>query len=998
MKNIILIIFSFFAFFNAKSQITTDPQYPFASQSVTIYFDATGTGLQGYSGDVYAHTGVILEGNSAWQHVIGSWGENSSQPKLTKISADHYKFEISPSINSFYSIPTNDTVKKMAFVFRSSDGKQQTADLFVDVYPPVLSADFSDLSKDAIYSVGDNVPVKVVSLLADTIELFVADTLYAKVHSTVLDTVVPAKNQGQISLKARVFNQTDTVNTDSYFFVRKDNVIADLPANMKDGINYVDNSTVVLVLYAPDKKFVFLKGDFNNWTLDLNYQMNKTSDGKRYWLELKNLTPKEEYAYQYYVDGEFSVADPYCDKILDPWNDKYISNQTYPNLKPYPIGKTQGIVSVFQTDQTPYNWKITNFKRPKKQDLIIYELLIRDFVATHSYQTLIDTIGYLKNLGINAIELMPISEFEGNESWGYNPDFYFAPDKYYGTKNKLKQFIDVCHQNGIAVIQDIVLNHSYGQSPLVQLYLNRTTWKVTPENPWYNVNPPNPVYNWGYDFNHASPDTRRFVDRVLAYWLTQYKIDGYRFDFSKGFTNTPGDGWAYDAARIGYLKHYYDTIEATSKNAYLILEHFCENSEEQVLSNYGMMLWGNLNNAYCQASMGYSDGSDFSSISYKNRNWTNPFLVGYMESHDEQRVMYKNITWGNSFAGYNVKNLNTALKRMELSSVFFFTIPGPKMMWQFMETGYDISIDDPCRVCNKPILWNYFKEPYRHQLYSFLQNLIDLRKKLGIFETSNFTLNTSDLEKQIVLRGNDTNMVIIGNFDVKSKKILADFTHSGTWYEYYSGEKLSNTTDSILLEPGEFRIYTDVKLATPTFSYAPQIRNLSLSGNLYVNSFLSAKYDYFDMNKNPEGNSIYKWYSFKDKFGNDMTLSNDTNSTYELTAQDNSRYISVCVQPVAKSSDLSIGIPATSNIVGPVAFNGQGVLLYPNPSHGLVVFSNTAHYNNVIVSDMTGKIIDNFKVNGTNTISRDYSKYTRGIYFVKFISDTKFEKMKFIKY
>ena len=57
---------------------------------------------------------------------------------------------------------------------------------------------------------------------------------------------------------------------------------------------------------------------------------------------------------------------------------------------------------------------------------------------------------------------MPFNEFEGNDSWGYNPDFYFAPDKYYGPKNTLKEFIDSCHSKGIAVIMDIALNHSFG--------------------------------------------------------------------------------------------------------------------------------------------------------------------------------------------------------------------------------------------------------------------------------------------------------------------------------------------------------------------------------------------------------------------------------------------------------------------------------------------------------------------------------------------------------
>jgi pullulanase/glycogen debranching enzyme len=203
-----------------------------------------------------------------------------------------------------------------------------------------------------------------------------------------------------------------------------------------------------------------------------------------------------EYAFQYLVDGEIRIADPYTDKILDPWNDNNIPSSTYPNLKDYPTNKTNHAVSVFQTDQSEFQWQNDDdFVQPEQKDLVIYELLIRDFIQNHDYQTLIDTLDYLEDLGINAIELMPINEFEGNSSWGYNPSFYFAPDKYYGTKNDLKSFIDECHRRGIAVIQDMVLNHSYRQSPFVRLYWDSINNRPAINNPWYNEKSPNNVYS-----------------------------------------------------------------------------------------------------------------------------------------------------------------------------------------------------------------------------------------------------------------------------------------------------------------------------------------------------------------------------------------------------------------------------------------------------------------------------------------------------------------------
>jgi 1,4-alpha-glucan branching enzyme len=193
-------------------------------------------------------------------------------------------------------------------------------------------------------------------------------------------------------------------------------------------------------------------------------------DGDFFWLEINGLTSGQPYLFQYYIDGKLKIADPYTDQIADPWNDQYITSTTYPDLPAYPEGKTEGIASVLQPGQEQYQWETTDFQVPDKNKLVIYEMLVRDFDENHSYQSVIDRLDYLEDLNINVLELMPVNEFEGNSSWGYNPSFYFAPDKYYGPKNDLKKLVDECHKRGIAVVIDMVLNHSYGQSPLAQMY------------------------------------------------------------------------------------------------------------------------------------------------------------------------------------------------------------------------------------------------------------------------------------------------------------------------------------------------------------------------------------------------------------------------------------------------------------------------------------------------------------------------------------------------
>ena len=121
-------------FFAHAQVITTDPPFPTADGAVTITLNATGTGLEGYSGDVYAHTGLTIDGNK-WQNVIGSWGNNTNQPKLNRIGANEYTLVITPSIRQFYGASSSANITEICMVFRSADNSQQTSpDIFQPVY------------------------------------------------------------------------------------------------------------------------------------------------------------------------------------------------------------------------------------------------------------------------------------------------------------------------------------------------------------------------------------------------------------------------------------------------------------------------------------------------------------------------------------------------------------------------------------------------------------------------------------------------------------------------------------------------------------------------------------------------------------------------------------------------------------------------------------------------------------------------------------------------
>lgn len=840
MKILLAIILNFVALLVTAQIITSDPDLPTAGQPVTIFYDATqGTaGLEDYSGDVYAHTGVLTSestGPDDWKYVKTDWGVNTAETKLTRVSANLYSLEIGPAIREYYGVPASETITHLAFVFRSADSSKEGkddggADIFTSVYPDAFTISIIQPEKNLILHPGESFQFEAASNRESDISLYNGDLLVSSATGTTIAQNFVLNVPGDYWI--RVTASFDAEEATDSLFVHVLETLADVPMpdTLVDGINYMDDSTVQMVLYAPGKEYVFIIGDFNNWTPASAYRMNK--DGDRFWIPVDDLEPGMEYAFQYLVDGSLAIADPYSEKVLDPWYDKWITDATYPGLKSYPYDLAEGITGVFRTDRLQYQWADSGFQSPEPGTLVIYELLLRDFLAAHDWKTLTDTLTYFTGLGINAIELMPVNEFEGNESWGYNPSFYFAADKYYGPAKDLKLFIDFCHQIGIAVIIDMVLNHSYGQSPLVRLYFDNSTGKVTADNPWYNVESPNPLYSWGYDFNHESQATQNFVDSVNHYWMNTFHVDGFRFDFTKGFTNTPGDGGGYDASRIAILERMADAIWAVKSDTYVILEHFTANAEEFALSEYGMMLWGNLNYTYNQATMGYVEDSDFSGISYLERFWTKPALIGYMESHDEERLMYKNITYGNSSGTYNIQDRNTALERMALAGVFFFPVPGPKMIWQFGELGYGYSIDYDCRVCNKPIRWDYYETGERRRVYEIWSALIDLKLSEPAFSSADFTLIVSEAAKRIEINHADMDVRIIGNFDVVNQSVDPSFSRTGMWYSFFRGDSIevTDTHETRLLVPGEYRLYTTKKFAKPEIVAGTYFRENEPSG------------------------------------------------------------------------------------------------------------------------------------------------------------------------
>lgn len=903
MKKIYVLALICFLSIKSFSQVSWQGgANPDATSSATILFDKSTTPLSTYSGIIYAHTGVTLDG-VAWQNVIGTWGDNVVQPKLTFVSGTVYKLDLTPTVLAFYGNPTG-SISKINIVFRSADGSIQSADLTLNVGAFQSTLVTPAENSNTIISSGQSLAITAnntngnatYNLLANGVSI---NTVSTASYSYTDSNITQNKNyELQITQGAAVFSKKFSV------IVNAGTVSAAMPSGLEDGINYnsSDATKATLVLTAPGKDFVYVAGSFNNWAPGTNYLMKKDPTSGKFWLELTGLVSGATNTYQYWVVDQtpttnsqavVKVADPYSTLVLSPYDDPTIPAANYPNMPVYPIGQ-QFEVTVLQTGQTPYNWSTatTNFVKPNKDNLVVYEVLIRDFDANRTFQSLIDKISYFKNLKINAIYLMPVMEFEGNEGWGYNPSFHMALDKFYGTKAKMQEFVDLCHQNGIAVILDVALNHAFGRNPMVRM------WQVDPtnsgygspavDNPYFNTAAKH-SYSVGNDFNHSSAYTNYYVKRVIKQWITEFKIDGFRWDLTKGFTQacSAGDDVctnAYQQDRVDILKGYADYSWSLDPTHYVIFEHLGIDSEEQQWANYrinetpskGVMMWGELTYPYTQLIEGYSTGADISRMGAVAHGFTAKRLMGYPESHDKERLMYSAMTYGNGAGSSPVLgNLNNSLFRMSAIGATSILVPGPKMIWGFADLGMNLSIftctdgtvntdvdtiPGDCKLSTKPQpQWtsNWLTIFERLQIYNNWSKMIDLKKNNPVFNGSYIiSPDVSNIKQRVYVYDNSLpstqlkNVVILANFSVAAQNVIPNFPYTGTWYNLMDNTTI-NVTDVnavINIESGGFRIYGNQPstLATSNFDFVDEV-------HLYPNPSST----YFLINTNTSKVQIY---------------------------------------------------------------------------------------------------------------------------------------------
>lgn len=310
-KSILLFLSGVLSFAVSAQIIVTNPAFVTRDYTgvIEVIYDASlgQTALKDYTGadGIYAHAGVITTASltdTDWKHAP-TWGDNAAKYKLTSLGNNKWKLMITPSMASYYGLTSGEVVTKLAFVFRNGtptgttykEGKDTGGkDIFVPVYEAGLNVAFSSPTTNQSVAVGASVNFSVVSSITADLSLKVdgstvktasaATTLtHTQTFSTAKDYVVIATaTAGGITVYDTILvNVPSPVTNEAR------------PAGVKNGINYNSNTSVTLVLHAPNKSNVFLIGDMNNWSKLNAYQLKK--DGEYWWITLNDLTPGRLY-------------------------------------------------------------------------------------------------------------------------------------------------------------------------------------------------------------------------------------------------------------------------------------------------------------------------------------------------------------------------------------------------------------------------------------------------------------------------------------------------------------------------------------------------------------------------------------------------------------------------------------------------------------------------------------------------------------------------------
>ena len=275
--------------------ISTDPAFvtEAMTEDITVILNTAGTAADGFTGELYAHTGVLTTASTTtgdWKYVLSEWGQNIPECKLQSQGDNIWHYTIKGGVHAWYGVPDTETVTHIAFVFRSADSsievKDNGADIFVELATEGLSVKFISPAHGAILQVGQEYTVQVQQQAATNVKLYKNDTAVAETGGATLTYTYTPTVAEDVVFKAVATDGTNTVEESISVAVLGETENAARPANVKNGVN-VNGNEATFVLFAPGKKSVVLLADFNQYAPSNEYMMKK--DGDYFWTTVSGL-------------------------------------------------------------------------------------------------------------------------------------------------------------------------------------------------------------------------------------------------------------------------------------------------------------------------------------------------------------------------------------------------------------------------------------------------------------------------------------------------------------------------------------------------------------------------------------------------------------------------------------------------------------------------------------------------------------------------------------
>jgi 1,4-alpha-glucan branching enzyme len=578
-----------------------------------------------------------------------------------------------------------------------------------------------------------------------------------------------------------------------------------IPFNLGSG-----NLGVTFRTWAPNATSVSVGGTFNNWSATAH---PLSSEGNGWWSR----------------DVALIQAGAQYKFAINRGGTTYWKNDARARRLTNSVGN-----SVVYSP-TAYAWQSGAFQMPEWTKLVMYELHVGTFFVPSggalpgTFATATQKLDHLQSLGINAIALMPVAEFPGDISWGYNPAHPYSVESSLGGPDALKAFVDAAHQRGIAVMGDVVYNH-LGPSDLdLWQYDGWSTSSTTGGIFFYedaNVSTP-----WGPRPNYGRGEVRTYLRDNAMMWLDEFRMDGLRFDGTKfmRLRDFAGpeipDGWSL-------LQWCNDSADAQFPGKLMIAEDLGENAWISKTTGAGGAgfdtQWDGAFAYPVRAAIEASSDSSRDMFAVrdairKSFNASMQQRVIYTENHDEVangRTRVTEAIWPGNAASYYSR------KRSTLGAALVMTSPGIPMIFQgqeFLEDGW-FAAEDPL---------DWAKATTHSKITAMYRDLIALRKNAngntkGLTGYSTNVFHVNNGAKVVGFQrwqdgGPGDDVVVLSNFSNTSfPNYRIGLPRAGLWRVRFNSDSTSYSSDF-----GNFAAYD---VTADNFGYD----GLSHSGNFRI--------------------------------------------------------------------------------------------------------------------------------------------------------------------